>query len=458
MTWVSLPKYSEAYSDGVIDFVRNALDNFGQGDEIRCPCKDCSNRFWFSQEDVYDHLVFNGPCPTFANWIFEVSTVKFRKTNDRTDCEMGMGLGEIFDEMIHNEGKVRTGMNKAAKEFYKVVEEGKQPLYVGSEKFTRLGFIVRLYLLKCSHGFTESAFSGILELIKEAFPDVNLPPSFRAAKNMIRDLDSSPPPLSGMDIEELLHGFLSAKCKTKTNENKSVGYAIGSRRNKDGITVELADKVWVNAHRYVLFNCGNVEIEKLIEDHRTLFESHGKSKKYEREKTHTQEFHNWLNDEVGKRSESSLELLHLARGPQRAAKKFSGYVVNGFRFHTKKRDAKCTTQNSGVILTALTISFASSKDKNPTVGDVTYYGAIEEIIEVDYWGAFTKLPRENNDKGEGSDVLEDVCGPTMQDIELDFELQNQLTDDNCWCRDDIPSAQCLVSYSGSEEENDELCE
>ncbi|KAK1361459.1 hypothetical protein POM88_045933 [Heracleum sosnowskyi] len=316
--------------------------------------------------------------------------------------------------------------------------------------------------------------------------------------------------------ERKIFGFLSAKCKTKTNENKSVGYAIGSRRNKDGITIELADKVWVNAHRYVLFNSGNVEIEKLIEDHRTLFESHGKSKKYEREKTHTQEFHNWLNDEVGKRRESSLELLHLARGPQRAAKKFSGYVVNGFRFHTKKRDAKCTTQNSGVILTALTTSFASSKDKNPTVGDVTYYGAIEEIIEVDYWGAFTvvlfrccwyqkdkdchgltrvncskivqkddpfvlatqvqqvfyiqdciqnslyfvvkKLPRENNDKGEGSDVLEDVCGPTMQDAELDFELQNQLTDDNCWCRDDIPSAQCLVSYSGSEEENDELCE
>ena len=87
--------------------------------------------------------------------------------------------------------------------------------------------------------------------------------------------------------------------------------------------------------------------------------------------------------------EPSSELLNLSRGTQRAAKKYSAHVVNGFRFHTKKRDAKCTTQNSGVILTELTTCFASSKDKNPTIGDVTYFGAIEEIIEVDYWGAIT---------------------------------------------------------------------
>ena len=35
---------------------------------------------------------------------------------------------------------------------------------------------------------------------------------------------------------------------------------------------------------------------------------------------------------------------------------------------------------------ALTPSFASAKDQNPIVGDVTYYGSIHEIIEIDYWG------------------------------------------------------------------------
>lgn len=85
----------------------------------------------------------------------------------------------------------------------------------------------------------------------------------------------------------------------------------------------------------------------------------------------------------------SRELLSLAKGPNRAAKRLSGYVVNGYRFHTKRRDEKCTTQNSGVHLTAWTTSFASAKDENPTVGEVGYYGSIEEIIELDYWGAFS---------------------------------------------------------------------
>lgn len=67
-----------------------------------------------------------------------------------------------------------------------------------------------------------------------------------------------------------------------------------------------------------------------------LFDNHDKSKRYKRERTHTHEFQNWLKDEVKKRKETSMELLSLVRGSQRAANKFSDYVVNRFRFHTKK--------------------------------------------------------------------------------------------------------------------------
>lgn len=91
-------------------------------------------------------------------------------------------------KVCRSEGIDRNGINNATKDFYKLVEEGKQNLYPGSEKCTRLGFIIKLYWVKCIHGFTESAFGGILELIKEVFPNENLPPSFNIAKNMIRYL------------------------------------------------------------------------------------------------------------------------------------------------------------------------------------------------------------------------------------------------------------------------------
>lgn len=76
----------------------------------------------------------------------------------------------------------------------------------------------------------------------------------------------------------------------------------------------------------------------------------------------------------------SKDLEVFSLGSNRRARKFNGYVINGNRFHTKSRDSQCTTQNSGVFLTTETTSFASSRDEKPIVGNVNYYGSIEEIF------------------------------------------------------------------------------
>jgi len=55
------------------------------------------------------------------------------------------------------------------------------------------------------------------------------------------------------------------------------------------------------------------------------------------------------------------------------AKRYTAYFINGYRFHTKKRDAPRITQNSGVTLSTTTDSFASSRDQNPIDGNVVYY-------------------------------------------------------------------------------------
>lgn len=117
-----------------------------------------------------------------------------------------------------------------------------------------------------------------------------------------------------------------------------------------------------------------------------MVDSQAKSKRYKRVKEHTEDFWKWMKEEVGKRGNISKELEVLTMGPNRSAKRYGGYVINGYRYHSKNRDARCTTQNSGVFLKVLTTSFASAKDQNPKVSEVNYYGAIEEIVEVDYWG------------------------------------------------------------------------
>ena len=70
------------------------------------------------------------------------------------------------------------GLNEEAKKLDKLVEYGKQELYPGCENFSKLSFIIHLYLFKCLYGLCIVAFNDLLDLLKEAFPSVKLPKNF----------------------------------------------------------------------------------------------------------------------------------------------------------------------------------------------------------------------------------------------------------------------------------------
>lgn len=182
--WINLPKFSERYVSGVEAFIQNAFPKFSVGDEITCPCKNCNNRKWYRADVIYNHLICSGPSTLYANWVYEVSLRSDRDSEDLIDCETNINFGDTLDEMLHR----TNGPNDDVKNVFRHVQEGKQPLYPGCAKFSRLSFIVRLYSLKCAHGISESGFGDILGLIREAFPQAHIPLSFNAAKNIIKDL------------------------------------------------------------------------------------------------------------------------------------------------------------------------------------------------------------------------------------------------------------------------------
>src|SRR5437773_7739946 len=64
----------------------------------------------------------------------------------------------------------------------------------------------------------------------------------------------------------------------------------------------------------------------------------------------------------------------LARGPATLVTSWQGYDINGWTFYTKQKDMKSKSQNSAIC----TESLDSAGKKN------TYYGFIEDIIELDY--------------------------------------------------------------------------
>ncbi|KAK2967837.1 hypothetical protein RJ640_001779 [Escallonia rubra] len=67
----------------------------------------------------------------------------------------------------------------------------------------------------------------------------------------------------------------------------------------------------------------------------------------------------------------SEEIISLAMGPLKKAERYTGYVINGFKYHTKARESNRITQHSGVMVKANTDSYASARDMNPIAGDVS---------------------------------------------------------------------------------------
>lgn len=77
----------------------------------------------------------------------------------------------------------------------------------------------------------------------------------------------------------IAEGYLAEECLTFCSRFLSGGdavpkfescpqnmeYAIGTRRNKDGKAIHLKESEWMACHRYILFNCGNEEIDNLKE-------------------------------------------------------------------------------------------------------------------------------------------------------------------------------------------------
>ncbi|KAL4014103.1 hypothetical protein IC575_026295 [Cucumis melo] len=98
----------------------------------------------------------------------------------------------------------------------------------------------------------------------------------------------------------------------------------------------------------------------------------------------------------------------LVHGPNCGVMTYEGYMVNGCSYHTKSRDDHRTVQNNGIMLVATTMQVSSAKDKNPVIGDMFFYGIIEDIWEVSYNTLSTVLFKckwVENKTGVGTDDL-----------------------------------------------------
>ena len=92
--------------------------------------------------------------------------------------------------------------------------------------------------------------------------------------------------------------------------------------------------------------------------------------------------------------------------------KYSTYDIKGVWYDTIYKDNCSVTQNSGVSLVAKIMQYASAKDNNPIESDMTFYGVVNEIWDLDYIGfriPIFKCDWVDSNSGVKSDELGFTC-------------------------------------------------
>ncbi|KAH0635868.1 hypothetical protein KY289_035783 [Solanum tuberosum] len=117
------------------------------------------------------------------------------------------------------------------------------------------------------------------------------------------------------------------------------GHPIGREKKSKGNNFHMEIQLCVDIHRYVLFNTGDEKMETFIMEHKTVIDNHIRSNAWIRSQNHSQEFGNWFEEKV-KFVEVPEHLRQLDKGPNIAAKRYTKYFINGYRFHTMKRDSQ----------------------------------------------------------------------------------------------------------------------
>ena len=95
----------------------------------------------------------------------------------------------------------------------------------------------------------------------------------------------------------------------------------------------------------------------------------------------------------------------LSKYPSLWMKTFSKVTCNGFKFRIKKVDKNSLTQNCGVVVSA------TSRE-----GDISYYGVLTEILELDYYGGRTVLLFRCDWVDPNKGVKEDQFGFTLVNL------------------------------------------
>ncbi|XP_021769887.1 uncharacterized protein LOC110734149 [Chenopodium quinoa] len=213
----------------------------------------CHNLLHKRSGEILNHLSKWAFDRTYTNWIWhgECREKPLVSNVAGSVCE-GDSTNEAdnLEDLLHS---VKDNFDDNPTMLESILNDSEKPLYDGCTKYTRLSAIIKLYNLKAGHGWTDTGFSMLLEVVKNMLPEDNVLPSttYEAKKS-----------LSSMGLP--YHACPNNRTLYK-NENESLqscSICKASRYKKSGGTIP-AKVLWyfpiIPQFRRLFSNAGDAE-------------------------------------------------------------------------------------------------------------------------------------------------------------------------------------------------------
>jgi len=199
-SWMRMAKYTAEWQKGFKDFIKNTFGGTSKEETAPYPCARCRCMSYRNQKDVQSHLVLRGFDESFIQGEVDAEDlVACPQVDNPAEAEYGdseTGDAPASKELIsalirgamHGEltGSGDEEPNESAKQFFKLLTEAQKELYPGCKEATKVSFIVRIFQMKCMHGFSNNGVQSILDLFALLHPGI--PDTLEEVRKVVRDL------------------------------------------------------------------------------------------------------------------------------------------------------------------------------------------------------------------------------------------------------------------------------
>ena len=162
--WMCADRLSKEYENGVLEFVKFAVEHAEDPNRMKCPCLGCCYVGRVDADGLKSHLLMRGIDRSYTCWIFHgeksienvepgvksnATYVSDDNATDTYDCDRVEEIAEALEEDLQD----------CPKMFERLVGDAEKPLYKDFPKFTRLSAVLKLYNLKAHNGWSDKIFT-----------------------------------------------------------------------------------------------------------------------------------------------------------------------------------------------------------------------------------------------------------------------------------------------------------